>query len=254
MFCATFEVSTYNRDKGARKTMFNEFLFELLGTFVLVAIDGSIAANLLWKGSANEGKGSLPLGAVGAFLAVTLGVTLAALVTGGHINPMFTVGMLLNGNITLTSALLYISGQLVGGFLGALVVAFYYRQNRLATSPELQVAPLAGVPEAPRYLHDFITSAVASTFFAGFILLVVSFNLGSLTPTFVGVGVATSILAFSGTSGAALNPARDLGPRLVAKLLGAKNVALVYGLVISAGSLLGGIVGVSLVQLLINLI
>lgn len=234
--------------------MLNEFLFELLGTFVLVAIDGSIAANLLWKGSSIVEKGSLPLGALGAFLAVTLGVTLSALVTGGHINPMFTIGMLVNGNITLTSALLYISGQLVGGFLGALVVAFYYRQNRLASTPDLQVAPFAGVPEKPSYLHDFMTSVVASAFFAGFILLVVNFNLGSLTPTFVGIGVATSILAFSGTSGAALNPARDLGPRLVAKLLGAKNVSFVYGLVISAGSILGGIVGVSLVQLFINLI
>lgn len=234
--------------------MFTEFIFELLGTFVLVAIDGSIAANLLWKGSPHTGKGSLPLSALSAFLAVTLGVTLAALVTGGHINPMFTMGMLVNGNITLTSALLYISGQLVGGFLGALVVVFYYRQNRLASEPDQQVALLAGVPTNPNYLHDFLTSVVASTFFAGFILLVVNANLGSLTPTFVGIAVATSVFAFSGTSGAALNPARDLGPRLVAKLLGAKNVSIIYGLIISAGSLVGGMIGVSLVQLLINLI
>lgn len=233
--------------------MFNEFLFELIGTFVLVAVDGSIAANLLWKGSPNNGKMSLPLGAFAAFVAVTMGVTVAALVTGGHINPMFTIGMWVNGNISLSSAALYIAGQLTGGFLGAWVIALYYRSSRFSTESSIQLAPFAAVPQQPNYLHDFLTSVVASSFFAAFILLVVNFNLGSLTPTFVGLAVATSILAFSGTSGAALNPARDLGPRLVARLLGEKQVAWTYGLLTSLGSVVGGVIGVTLMQLVINL-
>lgn len=234
--------------------MVNDFLFELIGTFILVAIDGSIAANLLWKGSPNSGKMNLPLGALAAFVAVTLGVTTAALFTGGHINPMFTIGMWVNGNISLTSAALYIAGQLAGGFLGAWVIALYYRQSRTLSEPVTRLAPFATVPQHPQYLHDFLTSVVASSFFAAFILLVVNFNLGSLTPTFVGLAVATSILAFSGTSGAALNPARDLGPRLVARLLGEKQVAWTYGLLTSLGSIVGGVVGVTLMQLLINLV
>lgn len=226
----------------------NDFLFELLGTFVLVVIDGLIVTNLI-----TQKKLSQPLAALSAFVGVTLGVTLAALVTGGHINPMFTLGMWVAGNITLTTALLFISGQLLGGFLGAFVVVLYGRQSRLASGESEQVNALAGTPTQPNLVHDFSTSIVASTFFAGFITLVINSHLGALTPTFVGLSVAASVLAFGGVSGAALNPARDLGPRLVAKLIGYKNVSLVYGLVVSLGSLLGGVIGVSVIQYLVNL-
>lgn len=227
----------------------NDFLFELAGTFLLVVLDGLIVTNLIAQKRLNQ-----TLATLSAFLAVTFGVTLAALATGGHINPMFTLGMWVNQAITTSQALLYIAGQLVGGLLGAVVVVFYGRQQRLALEPSAQATALAGTPATANYAHDISTSIIASAFFAGFITLVVNSNLGAFTPTFVGLSVAVSVLAFGGVSGAALNPARDLGPRLVAKLLGLPGVSLVYGLVVSAGSLLGGIIGVSIVTFLISLV
>ena len=226
--------------------MLDIFLGEFLGLLVFVVVHGGILASMVLTGKAKEG-----IAALAVFLGISFGVFAAiAGGSGAHINPAVTAAVLVTGGIDAVEALVYIAGQILGGFVGGLILFVIYRpQFKTSTTP---LAPLTGNPDPKDVVQNVITSALGSFFLA--LLVVVTVDLTSsisgITPLAVGAAVLAAALAVGGTAYSVLNVARDLGPRLTATVLGLGKPTWVPVLLLSAASLVGGALAGLVVSLL----
>jgi glycerol uptake facilitator protein len=226
--------------------MLDIFLGEFLGLLVFVVVHGGILASMVLTGKAKEG-----IAALAVFLGISFGVFAAiAGGSGAHINPAVTAAVLVTGGIDAVEALVYIAGQILGGFVGGLILFVIYRpQFKASTTP---LAPLTGNPDPKDVVQNVITSALGSFFLA--LLVVVTVDLTSsisgITPLAVGAAVLAAALAVSGTAYSVLNVARDLGPRLTAMVLGLGKPTWVPVLLLAVASLVGGALAGLVVSLL----
>ncbi|RJO79258.1 aquaporin family protein [Nocardia panacis] len=228
------------------------FLSEALGTGILLLLGAGVVANVLLTRSKGFDGGWLLI-SFGWGLGVMAGVY-AAYKTGGHLNPAVTIGILCSGaheyapgiDITFANTVAYIGGQLVGAFLGA-VAAFlaYKRHFDLETDEGKKLAVFSTGPAVRGYGWNYLTEVIAT-----FVLVLVILSLGH-TPTGLGpvaaallvVGIGASL---GGPTGYAINPARDLGPRIAHALLpmgnsGRKDSDWSYAWVPVLGPLTGGV-------------
>lgn len=211
------------------------FLGELLGLAAFVVIHGGILASMALTGKVKEG-----IAALAVFLGISFGVFVAlAGGSGAHINPAVTAAFLVEGSIDAVEALTYILGQLVGGFIGGLLLWVIYRpQFKEAKDP---LAPLTGNPQQKDVVQNLITSFLGSFFLALLVLITVNGLAGSeLTPLAVGAAVLAAALAFGGATYAMVNIARDLGPRLTATVLKLGTPTWGPALLLVLASLAGG--------------
>jgi glycerol uptake facilitator protein len=215
--------------------LFDIFLGEFLGLAVFVLVHGGIMSSMVLNGKAKEG-----IAALAVFLGISFGVFAA--VAGGsdaHINPAVTMAFLLTGDITLVDALVYIGSQILGGFVGGVILWVIYRPQFKAS--ETPLAPLTGNPDPVQVTQNVITSFLGSFLLAFLVLVTVNITSGTnLTPLAVGAAVLAAALAVGGTSYSVLNVARDLGPRLTATFLKLGKPSWVPVLVLVAASLAGG--------------
>lgn len=211
------------------------FLGEFLGLAAFVLIHGSILASMALTGKVKEG-----IAALAVFLGISFGVFVAiAGGSGAHINPAVTAAFLVEGSIDIVEALTYILGQLVGGFVGGLLLWVIYRPQFAEAKDPL--APLTGNPEQKDVVQNLITSFLGSFTLALLVLITVTELGGSeLTPFAVGAAVLAAALAFGGASYAMVNVARDLGPRLTATVLKLGQPVWVPALLLVLASLAGG--------------
>lgn len=216
------------------------FLGEFLGLAAFVLIHGGILASMTLTGKVKEG-----IAALAVFLGISFGVFVAiAGGSGAHINPAVTAAFLVEGSIDIVEALTYILGQLVGGFVGGLLLWVIYRPQFAAAKDPL--APLTGNPEQKDVVQNLITSFLGSFTLALLVLITVTAlnqegsYAGALTPLAVGAAVLAAALAFGGASYAMLNIARDLGPRLTATVLKLGQPVWVPALLLVLASLAGG--------------
>ena len=211
------------------------FLGEFLGLAAFVLIHGGILASMALTGKVKEG-----IAALAVFLGISFGVFVAiAGGSGAHINPAVTAAFLVQGSIDIVEALTYILGQLVGGFVGGLLLWVIYRPQFAGAKDPL--APLTGNPEQKDVVQNLITSFLGSFTLALLVLITVSALGGSvLTPLAVGAAVLAAALAFGGASYAMVNVARDLGPRLTATVLKLGKPVWVPALLLVLASLAGG--------------
>ena len=223
------------------------FLGEFLGLLVFVVVHGGILASMVLTGKAKEG-----IAALAVFLGISFGVfaALAAGSPGGHINPAVTMAVFVSGGIDAVKALVYIAGQILGGFVGGLILWVIYRpQFKASTTP---LAPLTGNPDPKDVVQNVITSILGSFFLA--LLVVVTVNatsdLSGITPLAVGAAVLAAALAVGGTAYSVLNVARDLGPRLTATVLGLGKPTWIPVLLLAVASLVGGALAGLVVTLL----
>ncbi len=220
-------------------------LGEFLGLLVFVVVHGGILASMALTGNVKEGMAALAV-----FLGISFGV-FAALAggSGAHINPAVTMAVFVSGGIDAVEALTYIVSQILGGFVGGVILWVIYRpQFKEATNP---LAPLTGNPAAKDVVQNVITSILGSFFLALLVLFTVNLTTGTnLTPLAVGAAVLAAALAVGGTAYSVLNVARDLGPRLTATVLRIGQPTWVPVLILALASLVGGALAGLVVTLL----
>lgn len=198
----------------------NFFLAELTGTMLLVLLGDGVVAGALLRGSKSEGAGWIVI-TVGWALAVTFAVYAAGSISGGHLNPAVTLALACVGEFAWPLVPQYLLAQFLGAFLGACLVWLHYLPHwRPTPDPVAKLAVFCTTPALPS-----VVSNCFSEFLGAFVLLFGLSALGAhhfaegLNPLAVGALVLAIGLSLGGTTGYAINPARDLGPRLAHFLL-----------------------------------
>jgi len=239
------------------------FIAELIGTAILILLGGGVVANVVLKGTKGNGSGWIVITTAWA-LAVFVGVVIAGPYSGAHLNPAVTLAMYLSGNLELQDSLYYVLAQFTGAMIGAFTVWLIYKDHFDQTEDAgLKQAVFCTSP-AIRNLPINLISEITGTFvllFAVFYLK--DAELGGETATPIGLGSIGAIpvafvvwvigLALGGTTGYAINPARDLGPRIIHALLPIKNKAPFngsYAWVPVLGPLIGAALATGLAYLL----
>ncbi|MCI6585120.1 MAG: MIP/aquaporin family protein [Mobiluncus porci] len=205
------------------------FLSEFLGTMFLIIFGvGVVAVNLLTK---SKGKGSgWILISFGWGLAVFIGVYVAFR-TGGHLNPAVTLGMVAAGKtefmpgipVTVETTLIYIVAQFAGAIVGAIITWLAFKQHYDAHENQAEVlGTFATAPEIRSYGWNLVTETIATFTLVAWVLLsgYTPSGLGPLAVAFVIVAIGMSL---GGPTGYAINPARDLGPRIAHAILPIKG-------------------------------
>ena len=242
----------------------NIFMSEVFGTMMLILLgDGVVAGVLLAKTKSNS-SGWIVITMAWAF-AVFTGVIVATGVGGdlpygnAHLNPAVTLGLVVNsvmggGELDIVAMFIYIAGEFVGAFLGALLVFLHYYPHWAETEDQgLKLAVFSTGPAIRNVTWNFI-SEVIGTFVLVFVILTFgnSGGMGQLGALPVALLVLVIGLSLGGTTGYAINPARDLGPRIMHAILpipGKGHSDWGYSWIPVVGPLVGGVVAAVVYQL-----
>lgn len=197
------------------------FLAELVGTFFLILFGGGVCANVSLQKTYAHGAGWLTI-TFGWALGVFVGVFVAGSISGAHLNPAVTLGLALAGSFPWTELPFYVFAQLIGAFLGASLVSLHFRTHFQATSDVDSIRNIFCTSPAIPHKMQNIISEVVGTFALVFPVFYLSgaevggqaASLGALDALPVSLLVLGIGIALGGTTGYAINPARDLGPRL----------------------------------------
>lgn len=229
----------------------NIFLAELIGTALLILLGNGVVAGAVLRGTKSENGGWIVI-TFGWALAVVFAVYTVGGISGAHLNPAVTLALAATGqwseNFTPSSLPVYILGQMLGAMLGAVLVYLHYLPHWSRT--EDTGSKLAVFCTAPAIRHT--SSNLISEFLGTFVLLFGICALGAnrfsegLNPLVVGALVLSIGLSLGGTTGYAINPARDLGPRIMHALLpvpGKGTSDWAYSWIPVVGPILGGICG-----------
>lgn len=225
-------------------------LFEFIGTFVLVLLGCGVVACVSLRKSKGEGAGWVVV-TLAWGLAVMCGVLIAGPYTGAHLNPAVTLGLAAAGKFPWEYVLPYIVSQIAGGILGAVIVYVFYKDHFDATAEaETKLGVFATIPAIKNYRRNMICEIVG-TFILVLVILFMGdkensseVGLGSVGALPVALLVVVIGMSLGGTTGYAINPARDLGPRIAHAILpikGKGSSQWSYSWVPIVGPLLGGI-------------
>jgi glycerol uptake facilitator protein len=229
--------------------MMDIFLGEVLGTGLLILLgDGVVAGVLLSRSKAENGGWIVITLAWG--LAVFVGVIVAGPITGAHLNPAVTLGLASIGVTPWDQVPWYLAGEFVGAFIGATLVYLHYLPHWSVTeNADLKLAVFSTAP-AIRNTPANLVSEFIGTFVLVFVILTFGNNgdaagLASLGALPVALLVVVIGLSLGGTTGYAINPARDLGPRIIHAILpipGKRDSDWGYSWIPVVGPILGGVV------------
>lgn len=226
------------------------FASEMMGTLLLVLLGCGVVANVALTNTKGFNAGFLMV-SFGWGLGVFAGVY-AAYSTGGHLNPAVTLGILASGadelapGIAVTAAhvAVYIVAQFVGGILGGVLCWLSYKQHfDLEPDPAVKLGVFSTGPQIRSYGWNVLTEVLA-TFVLVFVILMFGgtpSGLGPLAAAMLVVGIGVS---FGGPTGYAINPARDLGPRiahLIVPIKGKGGSDWSYSWVPVVGPVIGGV-------------
>lgn len=229
-------------------TKYQEFIAELFGTmFILLFGNGVVAMSVLFK-LGDYTNITLAWGA-----GVFLGILVSNRISGAHLNPAVTVALVISKRFPANKMLHYISAQMIGAFIGAAVVYYFYQAKFALVDPTLSHS--AGIfttfPAVPQFFPGFMAEIIATAILLfGILAIVEHFNdekAGWLAPFAVGALIIAIGMSFGGMHGYAMNPARDLSPRIFITLLHFQNNGLTDGstawIAPVFGSLIGGPIG-----------
>lgn len=238
------------------------FLHEIAGTAILLLLGVGVVANVVLTKTKGNGGGWLLI-SFGWGLGVFAGVYVAA-ATGAHLNPAVTVGLLVSGAeeyapgiaVTLGTTLAYFAAQLIGAFLGAALAWLAYRDHYAAETDQGAIlGTFATGPEIRNPLWNMVTEVIA-TFVLVFVILLFGSTPSGLGPLAVALLVVAIGASLGGPTGYAINPARDLGPRITHALLpipGKGGSDWAYSWVPIVGPIVGGVLAGVLVPNLAGL-
>ena len=197
------------------------FLAELVGTAMLILLGNGVVANVLLEKSGMKGGGTVQI-TFGWGLAVLLPAFIFGAASGAHFNPALTIALAADGTIAPRLVGWYISGQMLGAMLGAtLVWALFYKHFAATPDGAVKRACFCTTPSIPCVPSNFLAEFVG-TFVLVFAIkgIAQTGDLPDGVNNFFVFGIITSIgMSLGGLTGYAINPARDLGPRLMYALL-----------------------------------
>lgn len=200
---------------------------EFIGTTFLVVLGNGSVANVELKGTKGFHGGWILIG-LGYGAGVLIPAMMFGSVSGNHINPALTLGLAINGMFPWNEVLPYISAQILGAIFGQLIVVWCYKPYyNKTTDQEAILGTFSTIDAAHSYRDGFINEFVG-TFILVFGALAMTKNIAfeqniALANFSIGFLVATLVISMGGATGPALNPVRDIGPRLVHALYPLKN-------------------------------
>jgi glycerol uptake facilitator protein len=223
------------------------FLSEFIGTSVLILLGNGVVANVVLNKTKGNNGGWIVI-TFGWAMAVFAGVYVASK-SGGHLNPAVTIAMASLDKLAWSEVPSYITAQFLGAFLGSLLVWLSYKQHFDETpDEEAKRAVFCNTPAIRNPIHNILTEIIA-TFMLVFGALMLSpsdAGIGSLSALPVALLVLAIGLSLGGPTGYAINPARDLGPRIIHFLLPLKNKGSSdwgYSWIPVIGPIIGGLLG-----------
>ena len=205
------------------------FVAEFFGTSLLILLGNGVVANVLLTGTKGNGGGWIVITTAWA-LAVFVGVVVSAPYSGAHLNPAVTIGFAISGKFPWSEVPAYLLAQLLGSMVGALLVWLKFKDHFKATEDKgLKLAAFCTSP-AIRNKPSNLFSETLGTFVLIFVLFhFTSAEISDAGKTPVGLGSVGAIpvmflvwaigLSLGGTTGYAINPVRDLGPRIMHSIL-----------------------------------
>ncbi len=225
----------------------NIFVGEVVGTMILIILGCGVNASESLTLSLGKGSGWL-MGAIGWGLAVAMAIFAVGDISGAHINPAVTLSLAVNGDIEWSQVPGYIVAQFIGAFIGATIVFFHYVPHWSRTKdPGTKLGVFATGP-AINHPPSNLLSEIIGTFLLVLGLLSIGANefTEGLQPLIVGLLITSIGISLGSTTGYAINPARDLGPRIAHALLpivgkGPSNWG--YAWIPIVGPTVGGIYG-----------
>ena len=240
------------------------FLAEFIGTMLLILLGDGVVANVVLGRTKGQNGGWIVI-TVGWAVAVALAVYAVGRLSGAHLNPAVTISLAAIGSFSWADVPLYVVAQFAGAFVGAVLVWIaYFPHWEATTDPDLKLAVFATGPAIRRPVPNLITEVIGTAVLLfgvlaiaanaqtlskpGDIDLTLVFSRG-LQPLLVGILVLGIGASLGGPTGYAINPARDLGPRLAHALLpiaGKGTSDWDYAWVPIVGPLIGGVLGAGL--------
>lgn len=201
------------------------FISEIVGTALLIVLGDGVVANVVLSKTKGYSGGLIAI-TFGWCMAVFVGVYVSAAASGAHLNPAVTIGLACAGKFSWADVPMYIAAQFIGAMIGALLVWLAYKQHFDDTEdPNAKLGVFCTAPAKRSRPHNFITELIGTFVFMFAVLSITrsSTSLGSLDALPVALVVLGIGLSLGGPTGYAINPARDLGPRIMHAILPIKN-------------------------------
>ncbi len=224
-----------------------KWVAEIVGTAILILLGNGVVANVVLGKTKGQASGWIVI-TTGWAMAVAVAVYAVGRISGAHINPAVTIAFAVKGDMSLDQVPLYIIGQFIGAFIGAVLVWLAYYPHWAETpDPALKRAVFCTAPNIRNYPLNFITEVIG-TFVLVFGVLAINANelSAGLAPLLIGFLVWAIGLSLGGPTGYAINPARDLGPRIAHAVLpipGKGDSDWGYAWVPVVGPIVGGLIG-----------
>lgn len=231
------------------------FLGELIGTCLLVLLGNGVVANVVLNKSKGNNAGWLTI-AAGWGVALFVSVYAVAAASGAHLNPAVSIGLAAAGKFSWVDVPIYAVAQMLGAMLGALIVWVTYRQHYEQTDDaDAKLATFCTGPAIRSPFNNIVTEAVGTFVLVFGIMSIVSadIGLGALDALPVALLLFAIGLSLGGPTGFAVNPARDLGPRIMHAILPIPNKRdsdWSYSMIPVAGGIIGGLAAAFVYNLL----
>ncbi len=223
------------------------FLAELIGTAILVLFGDGVVAGVVLRGTKSENSGWIVI-TVGWGLGVALAIYGVGAISGAHLNPAVTLALAAHGTFPWADVPGYIAAQMLGGLLGGIIVWLHYLPHWKNTeNPATKLAVFCTGPAIRSTWANFLCEIIGTfVLITGLLFLGANKFTEGLNPLIVGFLIVAIGVSLGGTTGYAINPARDLGPRIAHFLLpvaGKGGSDWAYSWIPVAGPILGGVYG-----------
>ncbi len=227
---------------------YQEFMAELFGTmFILLFGNGVNAMVTLFN------LGGYTNITFGWGIGVFLGILVSGRITGAHLNPAVTLALIVTKRFPARKAPLFISAQMLGGFIGAAIVYFFYMAKFQQFDPHLEhtagiftTFPAISTSFMPGFLAEIIASCILMFGILAIVENFINDKAGFLAPFAVSALIVGIGMSFGAMHGYAMNPARDFSPRLFTAIIGFKNNGLTDGSWIWTAPVFGSLIGAPL--------
>jgi glycerol uptake facilitator protein len=223
------------------------YLAEFLGTMLLIVMGNGVVAGVVLKGTKAENAGYLTI-VLGWGLAVALAIYAVGRISHAHLNPAITLALFVNGDFPADQVLGYMLAQFAGAFAGAFVVwLFYFPHWERTQDPSLKLGSFCTIPAIRSPFFNLLSEIIATMVLVLAIQFIGANNFAEgLNPLVVGGLIVSIGLSLGGTTGFAINPARDFAPRLAHFILpihGKGTSDWSYSWIPVVGPLIGGLLG-----------
>lgn len=221
---------------------------EFLGTLILILLGDGVVANVSLKKSKAEGAGWIVVTTAWG-MAVAIAAYTTGWVSGAHLNPALTIGFAAIGNISWSLVPGYIIAQMLGAMVGAFLVYASFKDHFAVTDdPDVKLGVFCTAPAIRNHSSNLITEIIGTAMLVLGILGINHTNngVGALSAFLAGVLVWVIGLSLGGPTGYAINPARDLGPRIAHAILpipGKRDSDWSYAHIPVIGPIIGGVLG-----------